>query len=53
MFSNMTHLSIFQDASTFVLKEDAVPTIFDFTVNNQSENSRKRAQEPVSLLRRL
>uniref|UniRef100_A0A3P9JRB5 THAP domain containing 12 n=1 Tax=Oryzias latipes TaxID=8090 RepID=A0A3P9JRB5_ORYLA len=38
-----------QDASTFVLKEDAVPTIFDFTVNNQSENSRKRAQEPVKV----
>uniref|UniRef100_A0A3B3C0L8 Uncharacterized LOC112141658 n=1 Tax=Oryzias melastigma TaxID=30732 RepID=A0A3B3C0L8_ORYME len=28
-----------QSASTFVLKEDAVPTIFDFTVNKQSENS--------------
>lgn len=39
----------FQSPSSSVLREDAVPTIFDFTipVNNQSAN-RKRARDPVS-----
>lgn len=35
--------------SACVLKEDAVPTIFDFaTVNNQSTFNRKRTRDPVS-----
>ncbi|XP_042286470.1 uncharacterized protein si:dkey-250d21.1 [Thunnus maccoyii] len=37
-----------QSASSCVLREDAVPTIFDFTtpVNNQSTYNRKRARDP-------
>ncbi|XP_069003169.1 uncharacterized protein [Embiotoca jacksoni] len=37
-----------QSASGCVLKEDAIPTIFDFTapVNNQSTCNRKRARDP-------
>ncbi|XP_026226687.1 uncharacterized protein si:dkey-250d21.1 isoform X2 [Anabas testudineus] len=36
-----------QTASNCVLKEDAVPTIFDFTtVNNQSTCNRKRTRDP-------
>ncbi|XP_047462600.1 uncharacterized protein si:dkey-250d21.1 isoform X2 [Mugil cephalus] len=36
-----------ESASSCVLKEDAVPTIFDFTpVNNQSAFNRKRAGDP-------
>ncbi|XP_008287857.1 uncharacterized protein LOC103363043 isoform X2 [Stegastes partitus] len=36
-----------QSASGCVLKDDAVPTIFDFTsVNNQSSCNRKRARDP-------
>lgn len=36
-----------QSASGCVLKEDAVPTIFDFSsVNNQSSCTRKRARDP-------
>uniref|UniRef100_A0A3P8SPS0 THAP-type domain-containing protein n=1 Tax=Amphiprion percula TaxID=161767 RepID=A0A3P8SPS0_AMPPE len=37
----------YQSASGCVLKEDAVPTIFDLTsVNNQSSCNRKRARDP-------
>ncbi|XP_076024589.1 uncharacterized protein LOC143014515 isoform X2 [Genypterus blacodes] len=38
-----------QSPSSCVLKEDAVPTIFDFAtpVNNQSTYSRKRTREPT------
>lgn len=44
-------LSVFQSASNCVLREDAVPTIFDCTmpVNNQSGCTRKRARDPVSV----
>lgn len=37
-----------QSASSCVLREDAVPTIFDFTMstNNQSACNRKRARDP-------
>ncbi|XP_015256321.1 PREDICTED: uncharacterized protein LOC107101786 [Cyprinodon variegatus] len=35
-----------QSPSTSVLKEDAVPTIFDFAVNQQETCNRKRARDP-------
>uniref|UniRef100_A0A3Q2CYG2 Uncharacterized LOC107101786 n=1 Tax=Cyprinodon variegatus TaxID=28743 RepID=A0A3Q2CYG2_CYPVA len=38
-----------QSPSTSVLKEDAVPTIFDFAVNQQETCNRKRARDPVSI----
>lgn len=45
-------LFAFQSASSCVLRDDAVPTIFDSTmpVNNQSICNRKRARDPVSVL---
>lgn len=48
-------LFVFQSASSCVLREDAVPTIFDFTmpVNNQSACNRKRARDPVSFIKCL
>ncbi|KAF7655676.1 hypothetical protein LDENG_00052380 [Lucifuga dentata] len=38
-----------ESTSSYVLKEDAVPTIFDFTTpgNNQSTYSRKRTRDPT------
>lgn len=44
-------LFAFQSASSCVLREDAVPTIFDFAApaNNQSSCNRKRARDPVSV----
>lgn len=44
-------LFVFQSGSSSVLREDAVPTIFDsaMPVNNQSACNRKRARDPVSV----
>ncbi|XP_033955806.1 uncharacterized protein [Pseudochaenichthys georgianus] len=36
----------YQSASSCVLRDDAVPTIFDSPVNNQSTCNRKRARDP-------